>query len=122
MTTLEKVLQALNAASESDKLAMWNDYAQEMCPDDYIYYVDDFDFDECFSSANDAVNAVMHGSFSPLDTYVSFDGYGNLRSSRFVDSVGSPYDEDALADYLFETGEYDAYLDIDDDEDEEEGE
>lgn len=87
MTLQEKILKALNklnAASESDKLAMWNDYAAEQAPDDYIYYVDDFDFDECFSSANDAVNAIMHGSFSPLDTYVSFDGYGNLRSFEKV--------------------------------------
>lgn len=123
MTTLQKkILEALRNSSESDKLAMWNDYANAQLSDDYIYSVNDFDFDDVFSSANDAANAVIHGNFSPLDTYVTFDGYGNLRSFNDLEGVYSPYDADALADYLAETGEYIYYLDIDDEEDEEEGE
>lgn len=120
MTTLEKVLQALNAASESDKLAMWNNYASEQAPDDYIYNVDDLDFDELFTSAQAAVDAVLHGDFSSMDEYCSFDGYENLRSFDDLEDAYSPYDADVLADYLAETGEYDTYLDIDDDEDDEE--
>lgn len=122
MTTLEKVLQALNAASESEKLAMWNGYAQEVCPDDSIFTMNDFDFDAVFSSPTAAVDAVLYGEYDPLDKFVALDGYENLRSFNYLDDVRSPYDEEVLADYLYETGEYDAYLDIEDDEDEEEGE
>ena len=124
MTTLqEKILEALRNSSESDKLAMWNDYANAQLSDDYIYSVNGFDFDDVFSSANAAVNAVIHGKFSPLDTYVTFDGYGNLRSFNDLEGVYSPYDVDVLADYLAKTGEYVYYLDIDDEEeDAEEGE
>ena len=118
MTTLEKVLQALNAASNADKLAMWNDYAQEMCPDDFISTMNDFDFDAAFPSPTAAVDAVLNGDFDPLDKFVALDGYENLRSFNYLDDVRSPYDEEVLADYLYETGEYDAYLDIEDDEDE----
>lgn len=122
MTLQEKVLEALENSSESDKLVMWNGYANAQLLDDYIYTVDDFDFDDLFTSANAAVNAVIHGKFSQLDKYVTFDGYGNLRSFNDLEGVYSPYDADALADYLAETVEYIYYLDIDDEEDEEEGE
>lgn len=122
MTTLEKVLQALNAASESEKLAMWNGYAQEVCPDDFIFTMNDFDFDAVFSSPTAAVDAVLYGEYDPLDKFVALDGYENLSSFNDLEDVYSPYDADVLAEYLYETGEYDAYLDIEDDEDEEEGE
>ena len=118
MTLQEKVLEALENSSESDKLVMWNAYANAQLLDDYIYTVDDFNFDDLFASANAAVNAVIHGEFSRLDKYVTFDGYGNLRSFNDVEDVYSPYDADALADYLAETGEYLYYLDIDDEEEE----
>lgn len=119
MTLQEKILQALENSSESDKLAMWNDYANEMCPDDYIYPVDDLDFDELFTSAQAAVDAVLHGDFSSMDEYCSFDGYENLRSFNDLEDPYSPYCDEELAYYLAETGEYMAYLDIDDDEDDE---
>ena len=119
MTLQEKILEALENSSESDKLVMWNAYANAQLLDDYIYTVDDFNFDDLFASANAAVNAVIHGKFSPLDTYVTFDGYGNLRSFNDLEDPYSPYCDEELAYYLAETGEYMAYLDIDDDEDDE---
>lgn len=118
MTLQEKILKALNKLNDADKLAMWNDYASEQAPDDYIYIVDNLDFDELFTSAQAAVDAVLHGDFSSMDEYCSFDGYENLRSFDDLEDAYSPYDADVLADYLAETGEYDAYLDIDDDEEE----
>lgn len=118
MTLQEKILEALRDASDYDKLAMWNDYAQEYCPDDYIYTVADLDYDELFTSAKDAVMAVLNGNFSTSDWLCRFDGYGNLQSFNEVDDIESPYYDEELADYLAETGEYYAYLDIEDDEEE----
>lgn len=119
MTLQEKIFQALENLNESDKLALWNDYATEQAPDDYIYTVDDLDFNELFTSAQAAVDAVLHGDFSSMDEYCSFDGYENLRSFDDLEDAYSPYDEDVLAEYLAETGEYNVYLDIDDDEEDE---
>ena len=120
MTKQEKVLQALENLDEFDVLVMWNDYASEQSPDDYIYTVDDFDFDAVFSSPTAAVDAVLNGDFSSMDKYCSFDGYENLRSFDCLYDAYSPYDVDVLAAYLAETGEYDVYLDIDDDDDDNE--
>lgn len=122
MTKQEKILKALNELNNAEKLAIWNDYAQEVAPDDYIYPMYGFDFDAVFSSPTAAVDAVLNGDFDQLDNYVSFDGYENLSSFNCLDDVRSPYNEEVLADYLYETGEYYAYLGIDDEDDEEEGE
>lgn len=122
MTKQEKILKALENLDEVDTLVMWNDYASEQAPDDYIYNVDDLDFDALFTSAQAAVDAVLNGDFSSMDTYCSFDGYENLRSFDYLEDAYSPYDADVLATYLAETGVYDVYLNIDDDDDEEEGE
>lgn len=120
MTKQEKILKALNELNNAEKVAVWNDYAQELAPDDYIYPMNGFDFDAVFSSPTAAVDAVLNGDFDQLDNYVAFDGYENLSSFNCLDDVRSPYDEEVLADYLYETGEYYVYLGIDDDEDDEE--
>ena len=120
MTREEKVLQALENLDEFDALVIWNDYASEQSPDDYIYVVDELDFDALFTSAQAAVDAVLHGDFSSMDKYCSFDGYENLRSFDCLYDAYSPFDADILADYLVETGEYDVYLNIDDDDDDNE--
>ena len=41
-----------------------------------------------------------------------------MQSFNEVDDIESPYYDEELADYLAETGEYYAYLDIEDDEEE----
>ena len=119
MTKQEKVLQALENLDEFDVRVMWNDYASEQSPDDYIYTVDAFDFDAVFSSPTAAVDAVLNGDFSSMDKYCSFDGYENLRSFSCLYDAYSPFDADVLAYYLAETGEYDIYLGIDNDDDNE---
>lgn len=82
----EVVKDYLENLYTEDLVAIWNEYCDKAgYSDDYIYENGSGFLDEMFSCPSDAVNAVFYGEYSINDTYVKFDGYGNLASSDWAD-------------------------------------
>lgn len=52
----------------------------------------------------DIVKKVNFGNYNAFDTYVTFNGYGNLKSFKYLDEN---YDEDEVIDYLIENNSQD---------------
>lgn len=101
--TKEKALEILNRMDDYDLLMKWNEYSDSAYMGDTIYLMDEFLFDDHFSSCEDAVRAVYYGDFNYGDKYVCFNGYGNLVSFCDLRGKKSPVYLDELADYLCET-------------------
>ena len=57
------------------------------CMDDEIHYNDDEFFEVYFTKPIDAVRAANYGEYNYSDTWVKFNGYGNL------ESFDNPHDE-----------------------------
>ena len=106
----EKILNAVMNADDDKKIEMWNEYAAEVGEHE-IMYVDNINFDELFTDANDAVRAVYYGDFNFGDEYAAFNGYENLVSFPFVDSKYSPFCADDVANWLYSEGNYNDYFD-----------
>ena len=84
---LESVLEYLTDLSDSDKVAIHNEYCQSMNYCDNEIYTNDEDFFNTFFDGKviDAVRAATYGDFNYSHEYVIFNGYGNLESFNYVD-------------------------------------
>ena len=95
--TQEMILEYLkNALEDAELVELWNIY----CDNDYIFPFDDPEsfFNETFGTAYDACRALQFGEVSWNDCYITFDGYGNLKSSNYFDDLGNYED---LAEEVF---------------------
>ncbi len=109
-TMNEQIKEALENASDSAVIGLWNEYADENSPDDQIYSNDDSFFEENFQGrVMDAVRAVTFGDYRYSADYVAFDGYANIVSFDSINEDNCPVDLDSLADWL--TEEYDGNYD-----------
>ena len=113
-TYYEFITDHLEELKEDELLDLWNEYCSEENMDSYIYYNDEYFFEEYFANnVTEAVRAVCYGDYRYMDTFVVFNGYGNLESffSRDLDSY--IYISD-LASYLednhFLENEYQEYI------------
>ena len=98
--TLEEVRQDLEQWAESELVELWNDYCEATGMDsDIIYYNDEEFLDTMFASPAEAVRASFFGDYNWGDTYVVFNGYGNLQS--YYDPLEA-MDLDALAEWYYE--------------------
>lgn len=80
------IIDYLVELKEDELLNLWNEYCYEENMDDYIYYNDEYFFEEYFANnVNDAVRAVCYGNFNYMDTYIQFNGYANLDTSNCLD-------------------------------------
>ena len=104
------IVNYLVGLSEDDLLDLWNNYYCEENMDSYIYYNDEYFFEEYFTdNVNEAVRAVYYGNYNYMDAYVIFNGYGNLDTSNYLDDFIYLSD---LASYLEDNGFLkDEYLD-----------
>ena len=111
-TYYEFITDYLEELTENELLNLWNEYCSEENMDSYIYYNDEYFFEECFANnVNEAVRAVYYGNFNYMDTYIQFNGLANLDTSSYLDDL--IYIED-LASYLESNGfledEYQEYV------------
>lgn len=90
----------LEQLDDNALISAWNEYACDNCPDDQIFENDDDFFDTYFSKPQEAVRACYYGEYKYSDTYVKFNGLGNLDSFSSLDEDN--IDFDALADYVWE--------------------
>ena len=88
-TYYDFIIDYLINLKDDELLDLWNEYCLEEDMDSYIYYNDEYFFEEYFANnVTEAVRAVCYGDYRYMDTFVVFNGYGNLESffSRDLDS------------------------------------
>ena len=101
---LEKIFKYIELdyenKSDSEKVSFWNEYCSEQSNEDEIYDFDDEFFELFFSNKPmEAARAASFGDVNWSDDYISFDGYGNLKSlSNPIHAI----DENALIEWLIE--------------------
>lgn len=98
MITYEMLLNYIkNGLFDEELVSLWNEYCQA---DDYIFSFDDPEafFNEEFSSPYEAWRASHYGEVHYEDSYIAYNGYGNLQTFEHFDEYGN-YDD--LATWLF---------------------
>ena len=101
---LEKIFKYIELDYEnkddSEKVSLWNEYCSEQSNEGEIYDFDDEFFNMFFEGKPmEASRATLFGSVNWNDAYISFDGYGNLKSlSNPIHAI----DETALIEWLIE--------------------
>jgi hypothetical protein len=113
MKTVEQITETLEALSDSELFDLWNEYCAEISNSNtqVFYFNDDF-FTKYFSDPGEAARATFFGDIKSWnDTYIQFNGYGNLESSNYLSELISIYD---LANHIeANQEEYDNILDAD---------
>ena len=96
-----KVLELIENWGDSEWLTAYNTYCDSMnYMDDFIYNFDDDFFDTHFN--NQPMEAAKRASFGNINwshDYITFDGYGNLKS---IDSIEDYIDKDAVMKDILE--------------------
>jgi hypothetical protein len=113
MTTREKIKEELKTKTTAEIVALWNEYASEHYPDNYIYSMDEFDDILDGREPWEIARSTFYGDFRPCDDYFYYNGYGNLCSGNYADYnelkhdfiTDLPVDFDYLIDEL-ETTNY----------------
>ena len=113
-TYYDFIVNYLINLKDDELLDLWNEYCFEENMDGCIYYNDEYFFEEYFSNnPTEAVRAVCYGDYRYMDTFVVFNGYGNLESFDSRDLDNYIYISD-LASYLEDNGflknEYREYI------------
>ncbi len=119
MLSYEKFEEAWNDLERRDKIALFNEYACEYCPDDQIYNFDE-DFFEIYFSGNpmEAVRAAFFGEITCWnDEYIRFNGYGNLVSMS--DYQAAEWADDYTKEIYEHENLWSSYIDEDDYEEDE---
>lgn len=114
MLSYEKFEEAWNDLNRSEKIALFNEYACEYCPDDQIYNFDE-DFFETYFSGNpmEAVRAAFFGNIESWnDEYIRFDGYANLVSMS--DYQAAEWADDYIKEIYDHEDLWSSYIDEDD--------
>lgn len=105
MSKFEKIMGIIGDLSDGDKVSLWNRYIIEAkYPDDHIYSMEEFDRVMRGKAPKEIVMRVHFGGLNPTDDWFWFDGYENLASTDWIESKNSPYDPDAIADWILENG------------------
>ena len=89
-----------NLGCVEDTLRVHNIYARENGYEDVFENNDDF-FDEMFSKPSDVARAMNFGTYSYDDSYVWFNGDGNLESASDINDMPI-CDEEDMAEWFIE--------------------
>lgn len=103
MDRKESIINILEQFENETLIKYWNEYASEMCLDDYIYGNDSYTIEELFGDIDSALRAAFYGSYRYPDEYFILNGYGNLESFDSYDAK-SYIDFGLLADYIMDNG------------------
>lgn len=74
---IDQVRELIDEANENDLISSYNDFVSY---DDMIFENSDEFFEENFATHAKAVRAALFGHYNYNDSYVKFNGYGNLES------------------------------------------
>ena len=87
-TKKDFIINAINEMTASELIDLNNTYCQSanIC-DSEIYSNDDYFFETYFANETlRAVQATQYGDYRYSDDYVTFNGYGNLDSFKYMDT------------------------------------
>ena len=115
MFDLDKIEEAIEDLSESDKVAMWNQYCENNNYwDDYIEYNSPNDL-MCGLSPEEVINRIdTEGNYRLSDSYCVIYDCSEYVSFDSVEDDYSPFDIEALAEYVYNNEDAMGYLDEDD--------
>lgn len=77
------IVEYINNLEESDKVALWNEYQDDICGDSQIYDFDDYALNDLLMGKDpiEIVRMTVFGNINSwLDNYIWINGYGNLES------------------------------------------
>lgn len=103
--TLEKFTRIkaviVDDMDNSEKAELWNHYCDAAhYYDDGIYPMDEFDEIVGGMTPLEIVRTCFYGDFCPAHDYFWFNGYANAVSGYNVDDPKSPFDADAVAEWI----------------------
>lgn len=100
MKTLTEITEILENMNDDELFTLWNDYcANNSMSDNEVYEFDDDFFETYFEGRPaEAARALFFGDVKNWnDAYITFNGYGNLKSSNYITDLISVGD---LAGYI----------------------
>lgn len=85
---IKTLVELIDDLDSSSLLELWNYFCEESnCEDEKIYENDEYFIDEVFSSPFEALKSAYYGDYNVTDNFVTFNGYGNLKSADFVEDL-----------------------------------
>lgn len=110
MITYREFLENYVEGMDDDsKLEFFHKYCEKYNFEDFLYENDEEFFDIFYSNNNiiELIQNLQYGDYRINDEYVTFDGYGNLKSyATLADALDDLLDKSILIDYLLETKEF----------------
>ena len=104
--TSEEIMKAVAIMDTDDIIALWNECIDEVgYPNDRVYGNNMLFFEEMFAHPYDVAQAVAYGDWKVNDTYVVFNGYGNISSFNYWGDSNSPIDLDVIVEWLSDNKE-----------------
>lgn len=104
--TSEEITKAVAIMDTNDIITLWNECIDEVgYPNDRVYGNNMLFFEEMFAHPYDVVQTVAYGDWRVDDTYVVFNGYGNLSSFNYWGDSNSPIDIDVIVEWLSDNKE-----------------
>lgn len=116
-----KVREQIEDLTVEEKIAMWNEYCEQICYAEDI--IEENDLDELLAgkSPSEVASIACTDAYNPYDDYVCFDGYGKLKSFSYINEYNSPFEMNDLVDWVVDNEDTLGYFDDYDVEVEEDG-
>lgn len=119
-----KVREQIEDLAVEEKIAMWNEYCEQICYAEDIIEENDLDklFELLEGKPSEVASIVCTNAYNPYDDYVCFDGYGKLKSFSYINEYNSPFEMDDLVKWVVDNEDTLGYFDTYEvEEDEEDG-
>ena len=97
------IVEYINNLEDSDKVALWNEYQDDICGDSQIYDFDEYTLKDLLMGKDpiEIVRMTFFGKINNwLDQYIWLNGYGNLESAWNIDNT--PFYADDMAEWFDE--------------------
>ena len=100
----EKIKNYLENLNNKDLLDIWNCYSREICNDDEIFRIEDFDEECSYLTPYDIACKIVYGNLDLKLSYFKFDAYRNFESID-ENKLMSYIDIDELIEYIVNENE-----------------
>ena len=97
------IVEYINNLEDSDKVALWNEYQNDICGDSQIYDFDEYTLKDLLMGKDpmEIVRMTFFGKITSwLDQYIWINDYGNLESCYSLEYT--PFDADDMAEWFDE--------------------
>lgn len=108
MNTLKDlIIDTINNLSIDDLIGVNNSYSREVMNGEDVLYLNDEEFFEIFfeNKVMEAIKACHFGNFNFADTYIKFNGYGNLDTCSHFETKDLCDSVEMIAAYMLDNEE-----------------